>query len=204
MIRTLLATALLLSACGLRPRRRRRHAQGLRRAVKTGQAGLHATGHLARRRKKKTSSGTFDFARPDRFRFAYTKPYQQLIVSDGQKVVDPRRRPQPGDGAQVLAGARRHAGRGAGRRLTRRRTSTSPALPAKDGLEWAEAKPKAKDGAFQSVRIGFKGRDLAAIEITDSFGSARCCSSPSSCPTRRSGPTASRFVVPKGADVIEQ
>ena len=36
--------------------------------------------------KKKTSSGLFEFARPDRFRFAYTKPFEQLIVSDGKKV----------------------------------------------------------------------------------------------------------------------
>ena len=36
--------------------------------------------------KKKTSSGSFDFARPNRFRFVYTKPLEQLIVGDGPKV----------------------------------------------------------------------------------------------------------------------
>ena len=37
--------------------------------------------------KKKTSSGSFEFARPNRFRFAYAKPFEQLIVGDGQKAL---------------------------------------------------------------------------------------------------------------------
>ena len=32
----------------------------------------------------KTSSGTFDFSRPGRFRFVYKKPFEQTIVADGQ------------------------------------------------------------------------------------------------------------------------
>ena len=35
--------------------------------------------------KKKTSSGSFEFARPNRFRFAYTKPFEQTIVADGRR-----------------------------------------------------------------------------------------------------------------------
>ena len=34
--------------------------------------------------RSKTSSGTFEFARPDRFRFVYKKPFEQTIVADGQ------------------------------------------------------------------------------------------------------------------------
>jgi len=34
--------------------------------------------------RSKTSSGTFEFQRPDRFRFEYTKPFEQTIVADGQ------------------------------------------------------------------------------------------------------------------------
>ncbi len=44
------------------------------------------------------------------------------------------------------------------------------ALPDGNGLAWAEAKPKAKDGSVQSLRVGFKGKQLAAIEILDAFG----------------------------------
>ena len=36
--------------------------------------------------RKKQSSGRFEFARPNRFRFIYDKPFEQQIVADGQKV----------------------------------------------------------------------------------------------------------------------
>ena len=32
----------------------------------------------------KTSSGTFEFSRPHRFKFIYSKPFEQSIVADGQ------------------------------------------------------------------------------------------------------------------------
>jgi outer membrane lipoprotein carrier protein len=37
-----------------------------------------------RPRASKTSTGTFEFARPNRFRFVYRKPFEQTIVADGQ------------------------------------------------------------------------------------------------------------------------
>src|SRR5919206_5099027 len=54
--------------------------------VKTGHAAFTQTVTSPDGAKKKNSSGTFDFARPNRFRFAYAKPFEQLIVADGQKV----------------------------------------------------------------------------------------------------------------------
>ena len=34
--------------------------------------------------KVKLSRGTFEFLRPNRFKFIYTKPFEQSIVADGQ------------------------------------------------------------------------------------------------------------------------
>ena len=34
--------------------------------------------------RSKTSSGSFEFSRPNRFRFVYRKPFEQTIVADGQ------------------------------------------------------------------------------------------------------------------------
>jgi outer membrane lipoprotein carrier protein len=34
--------------------------------------------------RSKTSSGRFEFLRPNRFRFEYTQPFEQTIVADGQ------------------------------------------------------------------------------------------------------------------------
>jgi len=56
------------------------------RDVKTGHAQFTQTVTSPDGVKKKTSSGSFDFARPNRFRFAYAKPFEQTIVADGEKV----------------------------------------------------------------------------------------------------------------------
>ena len=106
-------------------------------------------------RRRRSSSGSFDFARPNRFRFAYAKPFEQTIVGDGEKVwiydadlnqVSSRKLGQAlgATPAALLAGG------------SLERDFDLANLPAKDGLDWAEAKPKAKDGAFQAVRVGFK------------------------------------------------
>ena len=77
-------------------------------------------------------------------------------------------------------------------------------LPAKDGLEWAEAKPKAKDGAFQAVRVGFKGSELAALEIIDSFGQRSLLRFRDFAANVPIPPERFVFTPPPGADVIEQ
>ena len=56
------------------------------RDVKTGHAQFTQTVTSPDGAKKKASSGSFDFARPNRFRFAYAKPFEQTIVADGEKV----------------------------------------------------------------------------------------------------------------------
>src|SRR5438046_10418278 len=56
------------------------------RDVKTGRANFTQTVTSPDGAKKKTSSGSFEFSRPNRFRFNYAKPFEQVIVGDGQKV----------------------------------------------------------------------------------------------------------------------
>ena len=56
------------------------------RDVKTGRASFTQTVTSADgARKKRTSSGSFEFARPNRFRFAYAKPFEQLIVATARR-----------------------------------------------------------------------------------------------------------------------
>ena len=171
--------------------------------VKSGHAAFTQTVTSPDGAKKKSSSGTFDFARPNRFRFAYAKPFEQLIVADGQKVwvydadlnqVTARKFSQAlgATPAALLAGG------------SLDKDFDLAALPSRDGLDWAEARPKAKDGAFQSVRIGFKGRDLAAVEITDGFGQRSLLQFTQFAANAPVSPELFKFVVPKGADVIEQ
>ena len=54
--------------------------------VKSGKANFTQTVTSPDGKRKKVSSGSFEFERPNRFRFAYAKPFEQVIVADGQKV----------------------------------------------------------------------------------------------------------------------
>jgi outer membrane lipoprotein carrier protein len=173
------------------------------RDVKSGHADFTQTVTSPDGARKKSSAGSFDFARPNRFRFAYAKPFEQTIVGDGEKVwiydadlnqVSSRKLGQAlgATPAALLAGG------------SLERDFDLANLPAKDGLDWAEAKPKAKDGAFQSVRVGFQGSTLAALEIVDSFGQRSLLRFSAFAPNVSIPAETFRFTVPPGADVIEQ
>jgi outer membrane lipoprotein carrier protein len=81
---------------------------------------------------------------------------------------------------------------------------TLKALPDREGLQWAEATPKARDSQFQAVRVGFKGKELAALEIVDSFGQVSTLSMRQFEANVNLAPERFRFTPPPGADVLEQ
>lgn len=173
------------------------------RDAKTGQANFTQTVTSPDGLKKKTSSGSFEFARPNRFRFAYTKPFEQLIVADGQKVwIYDRDLNQASSRKLAQALGATPAALLAGGSLEQD-FELKPA-PDRDGLSWVEATPRARDGALQSVRIGFRGAELAAIEIRDSFGQTSLLQFSQMSTNVALPPERFRFVVPAGADVIEQ
>jgi len=173
------------------------------RDVKTARAQFAQTVTSPDGLKKKSSSGSFEFLRPNRFRFAYAKPFEQMIVGDGEKVwiydadlnqVSSRKFAAAlgATPAALLAGAELD------------KEFDLAALPAKDGLAWAQATPKAKDGAFQAMRVGFRGKDLAAVEIIDSFGQRSMLQFSQWAANVAQSTDAFRFTPPPGADVIEQ
>ena len=161
--------------------------------------------------RSKTSTGTFEFARPNRFRFVYRKPFDQTIVADGQTLwlydadlnqVTARKQ------AQVL-GATPAALIAAAPDLRAVESEFSlQAAPDKDGLQWVLATPKAREGQLQSVRVGFRNTDatpvLAVLEILDNFGQ-RSVLTFGRVEVNPVLP-ASRFVFkpPAGSDVIRQ
>lgn len=173
------------------------------REVKSGKSQFTQTVTSPDGAKKKTSSGSFEFARPNRFRFAYAKPFEQVIVADGQKVwiYDADLNQVSSRKLSAAIGAT-PAALLAGGNLEK--DFELSALPAADGLEWAAARPKAKEGSFESLKIGFRGKELAALEIVDSFGQRSLLHFSQFKPNAATAADAFRFVVPKGADVVEQ
>jgi outer membrane lipoprotein carrier protein len=66
------------------------------------------------------------------------------------------------------------------------------------------ATPKAKDGAFQSMRVGFKDKELAAVEVLDSFGQRSLLEFRQFESNPALGAERFRYTPPAGADVVEQ
>jgi outer membrane lipoprotein carrier protein len=127
--------------------------------------------------KSKTSSGIFEFSRPNRFRFYYQKPFEQSIVADGQTLwlhdvdlnqVTARKL------SQVMGGTPAALIAAAPNLQALQADFTLRAMPDKDALQWVQATPKTRDGQLQSISIGFrnagKTSELAVLEIIDSFG----------------------------------
>lgn len=171
--------------------------------VKSGQARFEQTVTTPDGARRKSSSGTFEFARPDRFRFDYAKPYPQLVVSDGTQVwmhdpdlnqvsVRPFDRSLGATPAALLAGA------------TLERDFDLAELPARDGLEWARATPKVADGAFQWMALGFRAGTLAAAEILDRFGQRTVLRLEGFQANPVLAAERFRFAPPPGAEVVPQ
>lgn len=172
--------------------------------VKSGSAKFSQTVNSPDGKRSKVSSGTFEFQRPNQFRFAYLKPFEQLIVGDGQKVwiFDPDLN-QASSRKMTAALGSTPAALLAGGNLER--DFSLKALAPEAGLEWVQAVPKHAEGStFQSLKIGFKGKELAALDIVDGFGQrskldfSAVVNNPSLAADRF------RFVLPAGADLIEQ
>lgn len=205
MKRLLLSTAAVLAMACAAPARADAADQlrDFARLVQSGKASFTQTVTSADGARKKVSSGSFEFLRPNRFRFAYTKPFEQLIVADGQKVwifdadLNQASSRKIGDAlgatpAALLAGGALD------------QDFTIAAQPDHDGLAWAEARPKAAESTFKSMRVGFKGRELAAIEVVDNFGQRSLLQFGAFTGNHAPPAETFRFVPPKGADVIEQ
>ena len=161
-------------------------------------------GHVAR---SKTSSGNFEFSRPNRFRFDYKKPFQQVIVADGQTLwlhdvdlnqVTARKQ------AQVLGTTPAALIAAAPDLASLRRDFNLEPAPDRDGMQWVQATPKAREGQLNSVKIGFRGNDLAALDILDGFGQ-RSVMTFGKLELNTSLPSDTfQFKPPQGADVSRQ
>lgn len=157
--------------------------------------------------RAKTSTGTFEFSRPSRFKFVYKKPFEQTIVADGQTLwlydvdlnqVTARKQ------ADVLGSTPAALIASAADISALKADFTLAAAPDKDGLEWVLATPKAKDGQLQNVRIGFRAGQLASLDILDSFGQKSSMTFAAFQSNVSLDAASFQFKPPQGADVVRQ
>ncbi|KAF1045021.1 outer membrane lipoprotein chaperone LolA [Xylophilus sp.] len=157
--------------------------------------------------RTRNSSGTFEFQRPGRFRFVYTRPFAQTIVADGRSLWlydadlnQVTERPQ----SQAL-GATPAALLAATPDLKSLQADfTLEAAPDADGLQWVLATPKARDGQLQSVKVGFRGDTLAALDMRDNFGQRSLIRFENVQANLALPPATFTFKPPAGADVVKQ
>lgn len=157
--------------------------------------------------RTKTSSGSFEFQRPNRFKFAYRKPFEQTIVADGQTLwlydVDLNQVTQRSQ-SQALGTTPAALLASAPDLSALKAEFVLENAPDQDGLQWVQATPKTKDGQLKSVRVGFAGEQLAALDILDSFGQ-RSVIRFTGMQANPALPAGSfQFKPPAGADVVKQ
>ncbi|RTK96256.1 MAG: outer membrane lipoprotein carrier protein LolA, partial [Neisseriaceae bacterium] len=102
--------------------------------------------------------------------WVYAKPYEQLVIGDGQKLwlydkdlaqVTVKRLDQAlgSSPAALLAGSN-----------DLEKSFKLRNIGANDGLEWLEATPKGSDSTFEWVKMGFTNNELKQVELRDNFG----------------------------------
>lgn len=127
----------------------------------------------------KTSTGTFEFLRPNRFKFVYKKPFEQVLVADGQTLwmhdLD-LNQVTANKQANILASTPAAIIASSPDLKSLELHFSLKAVPSSpgdaEGTSWVLATPKAKEGSLQTIRVGFKTAtdELASLDIVDTFG----------------------------------
>jgi len=179
-----------------------RAAQGVNDATKSGKVTFQQTVVAKGQAAPKESSGTFSFQRPGKFRWSYEKPFEQVIVGDGEKlwiydkdlnqvIVRKLDRALGATPAALLAG---------GGALENNFTLTDGG--SRDGVEYVEAKPKTADTGFELVRIGLSGNAPKTMELRDTFGNVTTLRFGAFERNVAQDANVFRFTPPKGADIV--
>jgi chaperone LolA len=152
-----------------------------------------------------SASGIMQFQRPGKFRWSYQKPYEQLIVGDGEKFwlydvdlnqvtvkkLDAALGSSP---AALLSGSNEIE-----RDFILREGGD------RDGFEWLLATPKGQDGSFNAIHMAFDAQSgLAVMELNDMFGHKTVLRFSAMQRNPKIPAQQFQFTPPKGADVLSE
>ncbi|WMJ07872.1 outer membrane lipoprotein chaperone LolA [Nitrosomonas sp. sh817] len=175
------------------------------RETRTVRADFSQTLYDQSARAIQESKGTMQFERPEKFRWVYEKPYEQMIVGDGTQVwfYDPDLNQVTirqfniaigSSPAALLAGS-----------STIEENFELVELGVQNDLEWLEATPKSKESAFEFIQMAFsRDGELKIMALRDNFGQTTLLSFSG----WNKNPTLSadlfKFAPPDNADVISE
>lgn len=148
------------------------------------------------------AKGKLYLQRPGQFRWDYSEPYFQSVVSNGKKVwvydseleqvtvktLDASLDETP---AMLLSSDQPVED-----------TFLVGDLVKNDGKDWVELRPKATEAVFASVRLGFAGDELDVMELVDNFGQTTRLTFSGVVKNPKLDGELFEFIPPPGVDVI--
>ena len=148
------------------------------------------------------ASGTLAISRPDRFRWDYRQPYQQIIVADGSRIWI-----YDSDLEQVTVRKLDETLSATPAMLLSGRSSLSDnfkvtQVSREGAVDWVKMEPKRDDTDFRWVRLGFEGALLKYMQLADKLGQTTSLEFNKLERNPPLDPSRFTFTVPPGADVI--
>lgn len=170
--------------------------------VETLKAGFHLSLLDPELQVVEESSGTLLIKRPGRFRWDYRDPYEQIVLSDGDrlwmydsdleqatvKTLDESLSTTP---AMLLSG-------------TGKISESFDVLGVYDAeqIVWVSLKPRANDTDFRTFALGFQGKDLRYMELSDRLDQVTRIEFSNLTRNEKIEDEVFRFEPPAGVDVI--
>ena len=153
-------------------------------------------------RKVQEVDGTMQLQRPNKFRWDYSKPYEQQIISDGKQVFlfDAELQQVTIRDLSKAIGSSPAAMLAGGEAVEK--SFTLKNATRKDGLTWVLALPKDKDSGFDRVLLGFKADKLRKMEMYDSFNHVTLITFEDVERNPVLQESTFLFTTPKGVDVV--
>lgn len=156
------------------------------------------------KKRTQTTSGTFAIQRPGLFRWEYTQPFKQTIVGDGKTVwlYDQ-------DLAQVTKQEQNQTIGDSPAAILSNKSALNANYSlsddgSSDGVDYVRAIPKRSNTGYQNIRIGFRGDNLANMQLKDSFGNQTTITFSKINTHPQFNRSQFKFTPPKGVDVLTQ
>jgi chaperone LolA len=150
-----------------------------------------------------SASGIMQFQRPGKFRWTYHKPYEQIIVGDGEKfwLYDVDLNQVTVRKLDAALGNSPAALLSGNNDIENDFTLTESG--SEEGLEWLQAVPKGSESSFEKIRMSFDAHSsLSSMELSDMYGHKTVLSFSTMQRNPKISEQQFRFTSPEGADVL--
>lgn len=155
-------------------------------------------------KQSRKTTGNFAISRPNKFKWTYNKPYEQVIVGDGQNIwlYDI-------DLAQITKRAQQKTlGDSPAAILSNAGALEQSYTVTNDGetgdVSYVKALPKKKDGGYEYIRLGFKEDSLINMTLKDNFGNTTALTFSNIKTNTSISAGTFKFTPPKGVDILTE